>query len=55
MRKKRKYEVKKNTELANKTLEEKLQIFANLIIDRIMEDQQKGIVHPGGGDNGIQR
>ncbi len=38
----------------DKTLEEKLKIFANLIIDRIIENQQKGIIHLGGDNNGIQ-
>lgn len=35
----------KQTSTLNPTLEERLKIIANLIIDRIIEDQQNGNLH----------
>lgn len=51
MKVKRKYQPKKRTELTNITMEERLKILANVIVDRIMEDQEKRTVNQG-GENG---
>lgn len=43
----KKYKTKdiKRPPTSNLTLEERLQVIANLIVDRIIEDQQSGALH----------
>lgn len=40
---KRKLQTATESELTNISIEERLRIFANLIVDRIIEDQKNGI------------
>ncbi|MFA6518910.1 MAG: hypothetical protein WCV93_04670 [Candidatus Shapirobacteria bacterium] len=51
MKTKRKYKSRNMTEATNITMEDRLRILANVIVDRIMEDQQGKLTNQG-GDNG---
>lgn len=47
MKTKRKYKSKNIMEITNITMEDRLRILANVIIDRIMEDQQEKSTNQG--------